>query len=583
MRTALLTALTAATLTTAVPATADVRLAWMELGGGLAERPGPFDWLTGENTTTLTDLVGRFDEIAEDDRIDGVVLRLKSPAWNAAQVAEVGAAIHRVRDAGKTVHTFSDIYDPGALRLASYTDDVILQQGGAVFFSGMYVEEMFLADTLEMVGAEADFVQIGDYKGANEMFVNDAPSEAWDENFSQLLDSLYGAMREEMRENRDLSKKELDAAMEAAWFADGVRAISVGLIDREMDRADLSEYLREAHDDDVRFDTSYDPSRATASMDVSNPFALLQMLTREPANEAVRDTIAVLHIDGAIVDGESQPASAFGGGTVGGETIRDALKEIGEDDDIRGVVVRINSPGGSAIASENIWQGVRRVAETKPVWVSVGSMAASGGYYIAVAGDKIYMSESGIVGSIGVVSGKIVIDGLYDKLGINVVGRGRGPNADLFSPTKLWTDSQRELMRSRMTETYDLFASRVKDGRRGIDLGRTAEGRLFAGEKAVKLKMADKVGGLHDAIHDLASDVGLEGEFDVLHYPGPQSFEDLMENLTGIFGVQSPELAALRELVGEASWTAIRDAMTALTQLRTEPVLLVSPRALIFR
>ncbi len=576
----------AAVTTAALPAHADARIAWLELDGALAERPGPFDWLTGETTTTLTDLVWTFDEIAGDEDIDGVVLRLKSPAYNAAQIEELGHAIARVREAGKTVHAFGDIYEPGALRLASYTDDVIMQQGGAAFLPGLYAEEMFLADTLALVGAKADFVQIGDYKGAEEMYVNSAPSKAWDENFSQLLDSLYDEMREEMMANRGLSGRQLDSAMEEAWFADGATAASVGLIDTELDRADLTDYLREAYSDEsIRFDTSYDPSRSTASMDMSNPFALLQTLMVDPANDPVRDTIAVVHIDGAIVDGESTPASAFGGGSVGAETIRDALKDIANDDHIKGVVMRINSPGGSAIASENIWQGVRRVAEVKPVWVSVGSMAASGGYYIAVAGDKIYVSSSGIVGSIGVVSGKFVIGGLYEKLGINTVARARGPHADLFSQTQEWTPAQRELMRQRMTETYDLFALRVSEGRRGINLGKTAEGRLFAGDKAVALKMADAVGGLHDTILGLAAEVGLEDEYDVLHYPGPQSFDDLMSNFTSMFGVsaESVAVAALRELVGETAWPSVRDALNSVQQLRTEPVLLTAPRILIFR
>jgi len=575
----------AAAVSVAAPAHADARVAWMELDGALAERPGPFDWLSGETTLTLTELVGTFDEIAGDERIDGVVLRLKSPAYNAAQIEEVGQAIERVRDAGKTVHTFGDIYEAGALRLASYTDDVIMQSGGAAFLPGLYAEEMFLADTLALVGAKADFVQIGDYKGADEMLTNSRPSEAWDENFTQLLDSLYAEMREEMMVNRGLTSSQLDAAMEAAWFANGATAMRVGLIDHEIDRSDLADYLEERYDDDIRFDTSYDPSRSTSSMDTSNPFALFQMLMQEPANNPTRDTVAVLHIDGAIVDGESEPASAFGGGSVGAETIRDSLKEIASDDHIKAVVIRINSPGGSAIASENIWQGVRRVAEVKPVWVSVGSMAASGGYYIAVAGDKIYCSSSGIVGSIGVVGGKVALGGVYDKIGINVVPRARGPHADLFSSTSLWSPAQRELVRERMTETYNLFTSRVTQGRSGIDLSRTAEGRLFTGDKAVALKMADEVGGLHDAIGDIAVHAKLDDDYDVMHYPGPQSFEDLMEQFSSMFGVSAKDLtaSAIREFVGETSWPAVRDALNAAAQLRTEPVLLTSPRVLVFR
>ena len=253
------------------------------------------------------------------------------------------------------MHAFSDIYEQGTLRLASYADEVILQQGGAVFFPGIYMEEMFLANTLEMIGVTADYVQIGDYKGADEMLMNAQPSPEWEENISQLLDTLYEALREEMKTNRGLSDKRLDDAMERAWYADGTTAITHGLIDAEIDRLELNDHLRAAYGEAVQYDLSYDPSRATVKLDMANPFAMLRKLSEEPKNVPERDTIAVIHIDGPIIDGESQPETAFGGGSVGAVTIRKALKEIEDEDLIKGVIVRINSPGGSAIASENIW------------------------------------------------------------------------------------------------------------------------------------------------------------------------------------------------------------------------------------
>jgi len=575
-------------VTSAAAARADVRLAWMEIDGALAERPGPFAWLGGQAEPTLTGVVGSLDAIAGDSSVDGVVLRVKSPAWNAAQIAEVGAALGRVRAAGKPVHAFADIYEPGALRLASYGDGVLMQTGGAVFFPGLHMEEMFLAGTLAKVGAEPDFVQVGDYKGASEMYANTEPSPEWDANISGLLDSMYEAMRAEMKSNRGLSDRALDRAMETAWYASGGTAKKAGLIDVELDRAELTSFLSERYGDGVRYTLEYDPSRRESSMDMSNPFAMLQMLSEEPRNDPDRDTIAVVHIDGPIVDGESSPASALGGASVGAETIREALKEIEDEELVRAVVVRINSPGGSAIASENIWQGVKRVAATRPVWVSVGSMAASGGYYIAVAGDRIVASEHGIVGSIGVVGGKIALGGVYEKVDANVVSRSRGPWAGMMATDSVWSEAERALVRERMVETYELFADRVRAGRPGIDLGKTAEGRLFTGRDAVALKMADEVGGLHDTIAGAASAAGLEGSYDVLHYPGPQSFDEFLERISGMFGVRagvesSPLAGAFRELLGEEAWVAVRASAAALLQLREEPVLLTMPRALIFR
>ena len=201
-------------------------------------------------------------------------------------------------------------------------------------------------------------------------------------------------------------------------------------------------------------------------------------------------------------------------------------------------------------------------------------------------------SEHGIVGSIGVVGGKIALGGVYEKLDANVVSRSRGPRAGMFATDELWSEPERALVRERMVETYELFTSRVKQGRPGIDLSKTAEGRLFTGRDAVALKMADEVGGLHDAIAGVASAAGVEGSHDVMHYPGPRSLEEFLEQISGMLGVRarvaagaelSPLAGALRELLGEEAWSAARASMAALLQLREEPVLLTMPRALIFR
>jgi len=571
-------------------------IGWVELDGPLLAKPDPFAWLAGPDAPpTLLDIVDTFDEAAYRDDIDALVVRLKEPALTQTQIEELGAAMQRVRDAGKPIHVFADSYGPAGVMLGAFADNIILQSGGAVTFPGVYMEEMFLADTLSMVGMKADFVQIGDYKGASEQFMNARPSEPWDENISQLLDSLYANQRAMLGAGRALDDPALDKALAEAWLADGDTARRVDLIDAEIDRLDLDAWLEEQHGE-FEYETDLGPEGA-GSVDFSNPFAIFSILSQTPRNTPTRDTIAVVHIDGPIVDGESAPASLLGGATVGSRTVREALAEIENDDLIRGVIVRIDSPGGSAIASESIWLGLRRVAERKPVWVSVGSMAASGGYYIAVAGDRIYANPSSIVGSIGVVGGKIAMAGLYDKLNIGITPRTRGPRAGLFGTLNEWSPEERRLVTERMTDVYDLFVQRVRAGRSGIDITETAEGRLFTGDKAIGLNMVDSIGGLEMAVSDMADKIGLSpGRYDLLDYPGPKSITEMLEQMFGGFGVASPGAPALvaasplsgitgaaEELLGRANWGALRDAMTALLELREENVLLVSPRVLLFR
>jgi len=259
---------------------------------------------------------------------------------------------------------------------------------------------------------------------------------------------------------------------------------------------------------------------------------------------------------------------------------------------IKGVIVRIDSPGGSATASEVMWQGLRRLAEKKPVWVSVGSMAASGGYYLAVGGDRIYVNPSSVVGSIGVVGGKISMEALYGKMKVNIVTRTRGPRSDMFSGAP-WNDSQRELVREQMTRTYEKFTSRVKAGRKGIDIDKVAAGRLFTGDRAIENGMADRIGGLDVAMDDMAKELGLS-DFEVMHYPSPRSLPDVISDMLGGTIAAAPSVASKEainrtvaatgeRLLGVRTWKQIARQLDGMSQLRDEAVILMSPKAVIVK
>jgi len=587
-----------ALLAGAAPALADgpAKVAMVELKGSPSEAPGPLDWLFGgSDTPTLSTLVDSLEDLVEDKDVKGVLIRLKDAELSATQVQEIGVAIEHLRGAGKKVHVFGESMDASDLMLGSYADEVIVQEGGAVSLPGIYMEEMFLADTLSWVGLKADFVQVGDYKGASEQTSRSAPSKEWDQNINQLLDSLYANVRKPILKGRKLTDKKLDEAMETAWMADAKDAARVGLIDTQVDLADITAHLDKKFEGDGITWQQVEFGGDGTKMDMSNPFAMMSIFTKQPDLEPKRETIAVLHVDGAIIDGDSTTGGIFGGESqVGSRTLRNALADIEDEDLIKGVVVRVNSPGGSATASEVIWQGIRRVAAKKPVWVSVGDMAASGGYYCAVAGDKIYVNPSSIVGSIGVVGGKMSMQGLYDWAKVKVVGRARGPRANMFASATPWSVQDMELVRTKMKQTYTLFTGRVEAGRKGIDLSQTAEGRLFTGDKAIELKMADEIGGLDECISGLATNLKIEN-FEVMHYPAPKSLGEVLED--AFEGVQAPGIGArlagqqagvqvfgaIRELVGEQAWRQLSPSLDAMMQLRDQNVLLMSPRAIVVR
>jgi protease-4 len=577
-----------------------VTIGMIELTGKPREAPGALEWLFGMGEVpTLRAVVDALNEAAKDDELAGVVIRLKDAELSSTQVQEIGEAIKAVRKSGKKVHVFSEEYETTELMLGSYADEVIAQTGTEVSFPGVYMEEMYLADTLKWIGLEADYVQVGDYKGASEPMARSGPSKEWDQNINQLLDSLYANVRKPIMAGRKMSDKKLDEVMETAWMAEASDAVKSGLIDKEVDLAALSDHLKSVYGKEVEWDDDLLPDEPKNKPDL-NPFAIMGLLSKKPEAHPKKPTIAVVHIDGAITDGDSKSGGILGGeDEVGSRTLRNALEDVLEEDMVKGVVVRIDSPGGSAVASEIIWQGIKRVAAKKPVWVSVGGMAASGGYYCAVAGDKIYVNPSSIVGSIGVVGGKISMQGLYDLVKVHVVGRGRGPRAGMFASSQSWSAADKDLVKSKMAETYSLFTKRVAAGRKDIDLAQTAEGRVFTGDKAIRMKMADAIGGLDDCIKDLAKDRKLD-DYAVQDYPLPRSLGEVIEDAAKGFGASAPRIsgqapagdaaaarlqliAGIRELVGPRVWSQLEPSLRAMLQMRDEPVLLTSPRVLIVK
>ncbi len=579
-----------AAITTAASAASTI--AYIKLDGPVIERDTtpiiPFASI--EKDKTLADIMGELALAADpSENIDALVIRISDFAASRTQIEEIGVAIERVREQDRTVHVFTEIYTPASFLIAAHADDVIIQSGGGAMLAGFHTEEMYLADALHAVGIHAEFVQIGDFKGAMETIANSGPSPEWDANFSALLDGLYEEYANTLAEGRNLSRAELEYAMSESFIANADTAMRLKLIDRELDRPDLESYLEDEYGDDFVWDNDLSPSKAENEVDYSQmsffeAFASMMEAFAPPVLGPVRDSIAVVYIDGAIVDGESSSGGLMSSSSVGSTTIRKALLDIESDNRIKGVVVRIDSPGGSAIASESIWLGLRRVAEHKPVWVSVGSMAASGGYYIAVAGDKVYVNPSSIVGSIGVISGKLSMKGLFDKIHLNVVSRSRGKGGDMFSMTQSWTPEQRDTIRARMTEVYDLFTKRVSQGRKGIDISRTAEGRLFEGRRAITLNMADEIGGIEDAITDLASELSLvEGRYDILQYPPRPTLEEMLNQILGASAsVRSPLVSETVELIraaiGENGWNAVRQGVTTSLQLQRDPILLAAPK-----
>ncbi|MHC4986357.1 MAG: signal peptide peptidase SppA, partial [Planctomycetota bacterium] len=405
--------------------------------------------------------------------------------------------------------------------------DLTLEPTGRLWIVGLNAEMMFFRGTLDWLGLEPQFIQIGRFKGAAEPLTDTEPSEELVAEVDQLLDDLYGQLCSQIATQRRLTVEAVAAAINEGPFH-GASAQEHRLIDRQLNRRDWRQYVTDAETGDgglVWADNF--GAGAGPQVDLTNPFALLATLTGPPPRPRQDPTIAVVHVDGVILGGASGQG-LFGQRVAGARTLTRVLADMEEDPRIRAVVLRVNSPGGSAIASELIYQAVEQCARVKPVIVSVSAVAASGGYYVSVGAPTIVADPAAMIGSIGVVSGKLALTGLFDNIGISTYQATRGRNAGLMF-TRPWTEEEMELVRADAQRTYDVFVARVQAsrGERLADIDTVAEGRVFTARRAVELGLIDRIGTLNDAVA-LAMEAADVSGCDVITLPKPRGLLDML-------------------------------------------------------
>lgn len=580
-------------------AKADAVVGWLDIDRPLRVGPSPYAWVSeAEAGLSLTAAVHAIDRVATDPKMSGLVLSINSPEFTLVQVDQLSAAISRVRAAGKKVMVFAESYDMSSYMLAASADQILLQHKGMVELHGLGVEEMYFANLLEKVGAKADFLQVGKFKGAEEPLTRTGPSQEWSQNFDALLDDMYSQVIGRISNGRGLTKAQIETLFVDVWSLTDEQLVERKVVDQLCDR-DLATATSAQWGDDF---TWVDLEEPAANSRPQNPLAMLSLLFQDRAPTIKKPTIATIWAQGEIASGESAahapmrsgPSTGLLGGTnIGSKTIVKAIEDARDNDMIKGVVLFIDSPGGSALASELMWQAVRDLSDSKPVYVVVGSMAASGGYYMACAADEIYVSPGSILGSIGVVGGKIVLGDLYEKLGIMVHRRSRGPMGDMFNSVEPFSPIQRQSLQKAFEHTYAQFIDRVTTGRgdRLPDVHGVAQGKLFTGTQAIANGMADKMGGVDLAITELAVALDLEpGKYDVVSLPEAMNLGDFLNHTFG--GLIAPDtkanldmtaLYAVRQLMGPKAWNAARPIFSGLLLMQREPILTIMPTAIIFR
>jgi len=512
-----------------------LKVAHFDLSQPVIEKSPDLTLFGDSNIVTTHGLIQRLHRARDDKSIRAVLITLSANSgFNSAQALEIKNALAELRRAGKRSFVYADAYDTPTYLAASGATDVCLLEGGEIEMFGVDIEPMFLKGLFDKFGVQADFIQIGEFKGADEMYTRTELSEESKGELNKLADSLYDLIVTTIARNRNISKSSVKGIIDDV-FLTAKQAKDRKLVDHLLSQDDLRDLITDELHGEINLMSDYAAPQAER-LDFSNPLALLANIGKKTKETTSRPAIALIHADGEIVDGDTGDNLLGGGGTVGSENIRKAFRMASRDENVKAIVLRIDSPGGSALASEVMWQAVHAVAEDKPVIISVGSMAASGGYYLASAGDHIFADPSAIVGSIGVVGGKFVVGGIFDKLGITTQSISRGQNANINSMAQPWSDRQRRLMTNMMKSTYEQFTQRVMTNRKDKikDIDKVARGRIFLAPQAQELGLIDEIGGLTEAISYAAGEVNLkEKDYDVKLIPGSRSILDLILGRSG--------------------------------------------------
>lgn len=463
----------------------------------------------------------------DDPRVTGVLLRAEGFAGAWAQANELREAIGRLRSRGKRVIAYANGLGTIDAHLASASERTVVSPEAVLLIGGVKADLLYLRRALDRIGVEVESVGVGEYKSAPEQFTADGSSAASREQIEALLDDVFETWSETMATARGITRTRWNMLVDRGLF-DAEQALGLGLVDEV---EDLEGLWMELGDPPVLGVLDY----------------LIAAGRADGVDDATR--IAIVHVTGTIVPGRSGDA-AVGGAVAGAETVVERLEEAREDDRVRAVVLRVDSPGGSALASDLILRAVDRLRARKPVVVSMGGTAASGGYYVAMNADRIVADALSVTGSIGVFVLRPNVAGTYEELDITVERFQRGPNAGLFDVNRPWTPGQRAAVQELLDRFYDRFVARVAQGR-GLDLDAAeaaAGGRVWSGRRALAAGLVDTLATRRDAIRIAADLAGIPASTRpriVTFQPDPTVLDRALANLVLGDGTRGSWRAAL--------------------------------------
>ncbi|MCX8211857.1 MAG: signal peptide peptidase SppA [Lewinella sp.] len=513
-----------------------------ELTGNVAMGSFTSFELKTDQVLGVHDVIRAIAKAKDDEDIKGIYMNSMMQSGGLAKLTGIREALVDFKSAGKFVLTYAPILDQTAYYLATAGDEIFLGPLGVVDFRGLGAEVMFYKKMMDKVGVGVDIFYAGKYKSATEPFRRTNMSPESKEQVREFMTDISDLMLANIAEGRNISVADVRSKMNSLEGWKGEEAVSGGLIDGIKTRTEVDARLREL----VGFEA--DEKLKTIELDKYFSARLKKMKGRG------NNEVAVLIAEGTIVDGKSE------NGGIGDKKYVAELERLTEDDDVKAVVLRINSGGGSASSSENIWYAAEQLkAAGKPFVVSMGAVAASGGYYIAAGADSIFAEPMTITGSIGVFSMFPQDKGLMeDKLGLTIDTVNIGKHANGFSPFRPLDDEERAVMKMRTEAIYATFLQRVADGR-SLPLATVqeiAQGRVYAGERALELGLVDRLASLDEAIAAATSLANIDADdVSVGHYPRIKPpLEQLIEDFLGEDAAKGFSTAIAKDQLGPENY-----------------------------
>lgn len=473
--------------------------------------------LTGrEPDLSLRDLLKSIRHAKEQESVKGIYLDMGVFSGGTASLDAVRRALMDFKESGKFIVAYADNYTQGGYYLASVADKIYLNPQGILGLTGLSSRTMFYKGLLQKIGVEMMVFKVGTYKGAVEPFIADKLSDANREQITSYQNSIWGNITKGIAKSRNITVEDVNRfADEGAFFASPEKAVEYKLIDELKYRSEVEKYLIE---------------QSGQTGDKLKTVGLSNMKNVKKTEREYRNKIAIVYAEGEIM--QQIISSPYSGNfPCISEKINDDLKKLADNEDVKAVVLRINSPGGSAYTSEQIWKQVYELKKKKPVVVSMGSVAASGGYYIASGASKIIAEPNTLTGSIGIFGMFPNTAGLFNKLALTTDMVKTNRYADFGDPSRPMTDDEKALIQGYIERGYDTFLTRCAEGR-GVskaDIDSIGQGRVWTGEQALKIGLVDELGGIERAV-ELAGELAEIYNYNIMEVSTDHDFlKELLE------------------------------------------------------